>query len=151
MGDDEYKALRWLLGRGTRTETVRTIDGRRIEQHIGEADARNALIRLLRSSSPLTHDIRNALGNAFESVGSSEMRLELVLVRRAGRGRPRKDVLGAIEKLQDANKIDAEIESGSKPYIAVEDAAKKAGRARSTMYEAKKAARVAKAVREGKN
>jgi hypothetical protein len=65
MGDDEYKALRWLLGRGTRTETVRTIDGRRIEQHIGEADARNALIRLLRSSSPLTHDIRNALGNAF--------------------------------------------------------------------------------------
>jgi hypothetical protein len=150
MGDDEYKALRWLLGRGTRTETVRTIDGRRVEQHIGEIGARAALVRVLRSSSP-SLDVLNVLASAFESVGSSEMRLELVLVRRAGRGRPRKDVLGAIEKLQDANKIDAEIESGSKPYIAVEDAAKKAGRARSTMYEAKKVARVAKAVREGKN
>jgi hypothetical protein len=138
------------LGRGTRTETVRTEDGRRIEQHIAEIGARAALVRVLRSSSP-SLDVLNVLASAFESVGSSEMRLELVLVRRAGRGRPRKDVLGAIEKLQDANKIDAEIESGSKPYIAVEDAAKKAGRARSTMYEAKKAARVAKAVREGKN
>ena len=45
MDDDERKALGWLLGRGIETETVRTADGRRLEQHIGEMDGRATLVK----------------------------------------------------------------------------------------------------------
>jgi hypothetical protein len=150
MKDDEYKALRWLLGRGTHTETVYTVDGRRIEQHIGEIGGRAALVRVLRSSSP-SLDVLNELANLFEPVAVAGPELWLELVLRRGRGRPRNDVETSVKKIKRAKAIRAEEEIGSKPYIAVETVAKEKGLARSTMYEAKKATKRAKAVREGKN
>jgi hypothetical protein len=151
MIDDERKALRWLLGRGACTEPVRTADERRIEQHIGEAGARDALIRLLRSPLPLNPAIRAALACAFEQRGSSDMMLELILVRRAGKGRPSGGARQALEMCKRAKLIKAEEANGEKPYLAPEIAAKKAGVSRATAWRAKKAAGRAKAVRGGEN
>jgi hypothetical protein len=152
MDDDERKALGWLLGRGIETETVRTADSRRFEQHIGEMDGRATLVRVLRRQGELNGDIRNALANALEGVGSSAMRLELNLVRRTGRGRPRKSVKRAIQQLTLADKLEqcigAAVEKGDKPYIATGEAAKKEKKARSTAYVALRSAKKAKAIRE---
>jgi hypothetical protein len=76
------------------------------------------------------------------------MRLELNLVRRAGRGRPRRSVEQAIQTLGLAQAINEEVDSGAKLYIATEAVAKKKGKARSTAYVALATAKRAKAVRE---
>jgi hypothetical protein len=160
MTDDERKALRWLLGRGARTETVRPADGRRIEQHIDDAGGQAALIRLLRSPLPLNPVIRSALANAFEAPGSSAMRLELNLVRRAGRGRPSGGAKLDLEKHRLNAATEAEEEKGTKPSLAPEIAGqnlapeiagKNPRRSRATMYKAKRDVRQAKAIRDGGN
>jgi hypothetical protein len=153
MTDDELDALRWLLGRGEYTEELRTADHRRIAQHVGEIGAREALIRVLRSSEPLNPVIRSALANAFEQPGSSAMRLELNLVRRK-RGRPAGDVALAVEVQKRNAATEAEQEKGTKLYLAPEIAGKKIRRSRSTMYASKKAVkavRQAKAISDGGN
>ena len=80
------------------------------------------------------------------------MRLELNLVRRAGRGRPRKSVKRAIQQLTLADNLEqriaAAVEKGDKPYIATGEAAKEEKKARSTAYVALRSAQKAKAIRE---
>jgi hypothetical protein len=150
MTDDEVKALRWLLGRGVHTEAVRTEDGRRVTQHIGEIGARDALIRLLRSPLLLNPAIRDALASAIEQRGSSDMMLELNLVRRK-RGRPAGDVALSVKKQKLNAATEAKKKEGAKTYLAVEFAAKECGVSLSTMKTARKAGRRAKAVRDDEN
>ena len=140
MDEDEGKALSWLLGRGNKTETVRPVDGRKFEAHIGDDDGRAALARVLRRNEPLHQSIRNAMANALERVGGSTMRFELCLTRRAGRGRPPKKVKLAIDLVRRA-KIVENHEETEKGYIAVETAADDAGVSKSTMQRAKRNAR----------
>lgn len=147
MDEDEGRALGWLLGRGKGTETMRPVDGRKFEAHIGDDDGRAALARVLRRNEPLHQSIRNAMANALERVGSSTMRFELCLVRRTGRGRPPKKVQLALDMVKRA-KIVENHEEIEKIYIAVETAAIDIGVSKSTVQRAKRNAR---RLREVKN
>jgi hypothetical protein len=142
MNEDEAKALRWLLGRGDQTETVRTVEGLRFEAHRGEADGRAALSRLLRGNAPINQDVRNALANVFEKVGASTMRLELHLVRRA-RGKPPGKVAQAMKEL-DRRKLIDKHERPEKVSRAPADAAEEARVSESTMQRAKRNTRRAR-------
>jgi hypothetical protein len=152
MSDDETKALRWLLGRGSKTEQIRPALGKRIDKHVGEGADRAALVRVLRRQEPIGHDLRNAIANAFEGLGSSEMTLQLVLVRRAGRGRPRGSVKKAVEQLRFAKICEREIARRVKLEtprdVAIGDTAKHQKKARSTVFAALAAAKEAKVIRE---
>ncbi|WP_400769338.1 hypothetical protein [Methylosinus sporium] len=141
MNDDEHRALRWLLGCGAETETLRLGDKDRIVAHLGEQGDREALIRVLRSEGEINRDVRNSLANALEAIGPSEMRLRLVLTRRSGRGRPSRDVELAVEQVQRAAMARKFEASGLKVEFAAEEAAKELKISRSTVFSAKKAAK----------
>jgi hypothetical protein len=129
MTEDEHKAWRWLLGRGSKTSPIKDSEKRRYKQHIGELDAKAALRRLLRSSGPLSHDIRNLLAGALEERGAGEM--QLILIRRAGRGRPKSGVRAAIDESQASAEFYAQKAEGTKIYFADENVARKLNMSRS--------------------
>jgi hypothetical protein len=141
MTDDEEKARRWLLGRGSKTSTVRDDEARRHKQHIGELGGKAALRRVLRSPEPLSHEIRQLLAGALEGNGAGAM--QLILIRRAGRGRPAHDrgvasVKAAIEESQVNASIDAQKAERTKTSIAYENAAKEFGLSRPKVIELRK-------------
>ena len=133
--DDKAAALQWLMGR---------------EDDPGRGEppsrGRTALIRMLRADEPLDRDIRNALANRLEPIGSSQMKLVLRLEKR-GRGRPSNDVAQAKKRIEDGAEIDPEVQQGEKLYIAVENFCRRNRRSKTAAYEAYEAYRRAKAVR----
>ena len=107
----------------------------------------------MRGDDPLNRDLRNALANVLEPVGSSRMEVTLGLKKR-GRGRPRNRVALALSLLREGADIMA---VGGKPYVEVEEftkawrpgksRARKTGKTRA--YKAYRAIQGAKAIREG--
>jgi hypothetical protein len=134
MNKDEIAALRWLLGKEASPQP-------------GEppSKGRAALLRIMRGDDLLNRDVRNALANVLEPIGSSQMRLTLELKKR-GRGRPRNYAAQARSLLRDGAAITA---LDGKPYLAVEDfsRAQRTGKARA--HKAYRTFQRAKAVREG--
>jgi hypothetical protein len=137
MDDDETRALRWLLGRGNETDTTRTVDGGRIVHHVGEADGRAALVRVLCRQEPLNRDLQNVLANAFVLPGSSAMCLKLYLTRRKN-GRPANDVKNAVEQTKLGKSIEeaAASPTGGKEWMVAEKTAKADGKGRTTGFKA---------------
>lgn len=155
MDDDETKILRWLES-GGRVITVSVWNGQEfeeIEQHLEEKNARDALVKLLRSKEPLNWNIREALADGFEQIGSSKVRLELKLRTRGGR--PKKTVQETIEEvvkelpglLALANKIEASVEGQPKRSLAISEAAKREGVTRTKAYEVLKLKQLLESVR----
>jgi ethanolamine utilization microcompartment shell protein EutL len=66
MEADKYAALHWLLGREAKPGAAEP-----------PSKGREALIRMLRSETPLDADIREALADLLEVNGASQMKLEL--------------------------------------------------------------------------
>jgi hypothetical protein len=134
MNEDEIAALRWLLGKEASPQP-------------GEPPSRGraALLGIMRGNDPLNRDVRNALANVLEPIGSSQMRLTLELKKR-GRGRPPNYAAQARSLLRDGAAITA---LDGKPYLAVEDfsRAQRTGKARA--HQAYRAFQRAKAIREG--
>ncbi|MGI8570390.1 MAG: hypothetical protein ACR2KT_15735 [Methylocella sp.] len=113
MNEDETAVMRWLTCFGK--------------------DAKAALGRLLQSPEPLHPQIRKALADAL----SNGAMLELTLVRRPRRGRQRAGLAALREQLRLVRLIKEEEAAGVKPYLAPEEAAKKAKVSRAAMYAAK--------------
>jgi hypothetical protein len=135
--EDKSAALQWLMGREDEP-------GPREPQSRG----RTALIRMLRADEPLDRNIRNALANRLEPIGSSQMELVLRLEKR-GRGRPSNYVAQAKKRIADGAEIDAEVEKVAKLYIAVENFCRRRRQGKAAAYEAYEAYQRAKAAREG--
>jgi molecular chaperone DnaK (HSP70) len=62
----------------------------------------------------LSADIRHALASALDPIGISEMKFTLELKRRKGRGRPRKDIEGAVEAQKLTNRVAEDKSKGVK-------------------------------------
>lgn len=125
MNEDTKAALKWLVGNEDKSP-----------QEGFPSPGRAALIRLLRSPGPLASDLRNALANALEPLGSSKMKLVLGIEHR-GKGRPRGGARGAFEKQLLGAAIEAE--PTEKVDFKVLDATAKAGKSKSSGYAAKSA------------
>jgi len=140
MNAEESAALHWLLGR---------------EDAPGPGEppprGRAALIRLLRTESPLNPDLRNALANLLEPIGGSRVKLVLDLQYRKA-GKPSNRVAGARRarrQMEDGAAIDAEVRRGKKPYIAIEDFSEGSHTGKAAASAAHKAYLFAKSIREG--
>lgn len=107
MTSDEYQAFCFLSGRGNEAEVIRTMKGLRLAAYFGENAAREAFRRILSSDSPLHPAIRQALARAASPwPDDGPLRLEMVFVRRAGRGRPSKRAIeGAYSQIRLAIRV----------------------------------------------
>jgi uncharacterized protein (DUF58 family) len=137
MNADESAALHWLLGRENAPGP-------------GEPPSRGraALIRLLRTQSPLNPDLRNALANLLEPIGGSRMKLVLDLQYRKA-GKPSNRVAVARRQMEDGAAIDAAVQRGEKPYVAIEAFSEKNHKSKAAASVAYKAYLFAKSIREG--
>jgi hypothetical protein len=134
LREDEIAALHWLLGKEASPQP-------------GEppSKGRAALLRIMRGNDFLNRDLRNALANVLEPIGSSQMRLTLELKKR-GRGRPRNYAAQARSLVKDGAAITA---LDGKPYLAVEDFSRTQRTGKARAHKAYRTYQRAKAVREG--
>jgi hypothetical protein len=135
LSPDTYAVLAWTNG------------SEKLPQPGFPSPGREAAIRFLEALNDPRGD---ALAGALKDPGSSEMKFQLILVKR-GRGRPTNAARGAYERVKLATAAEAEIakneaERGGKPGRDGEilRAAEIAGRRRSTGYDSVAALRRAK-------
>jgi hypothetical protein len=151
MSEKLTGALRWLRGADNpHTERVFDALGQPTTQLISEPQGLLNLIEILKSSEPVPMQLRMALANALNPVGSSESCLSLTRQKRR-RGRPRKSIKGAIEQLNLAKDFD-EFHRGSRFLTDVDigefSKLKEVRKSKATIYKAKASQKLSKEARQ---